>query len=104
MVSAIDVADWVALFGVVMVGEVPRTASAGPDVRVFYVPVGDVCILDTWRTTGMRGTGSKTVIVNDVFIPANLAELAPSVSAYRNKSPTSKIMGGHGSESMSPGM
>ena len=73
MVSAIDVADWVALFGVVMVGEVPRTTSAGPDVRVFYVPVGDVCILDTWRTTGMRGTGSKTVTVDDVFVTDDLA-------------------------------
>ena len=73
MVSAIDVADWVALYGVVMVGEVPRTTSAGPDVRVFYVPVGDVCILDTWRTTGMRGTGSKTVTVDDVFVTDDLA-------------------------------
>jgi alkylation response protein AidB-like acyl-CoA dehydrogenase len=55
-VSAIDVADWVALFAIAM--------DETPDVRVLFLPQGDFTILDTWHTGGMRGTGSKTVVVD----------------------------------------
>jgi len=71
IVSAIDIADWVALFGVVMDGDGPRMLPIGaPDVRVFFVRRGEIEVLDTWRTTGMRGTGSNTVIADGVVVPA----------------------------------
>jgi len=71
IVSAIDIADWVALFGVVMDGDGPRMLPIGaPDVRVFFVRRADVQVLDTWHTTGMRGTGSNTVIADGVRVPA----------------------------------
>jgi alkylation response protein AidB-like acyl-CoA dehydrogenase len=31
--------------------------------------MADLSIKDTWFTTGMRGTGSNTLIAQDVFIP-----------------------------------
>lgn len=68
IVSAIDIADWVALFAMVMDGGAPRMTLAGPDVRVFFVRTDDVQVVDTWHTTGMRGTGSKTVVVDDVVV------------------------------------
>ncbi len=64
IVSAIDIADWVGLFAIV--------AGSTPEVRVLALPRGDFTILDTWHTTGMRGTGSKTVLVDDAFVPAHL--------------------------------
>jgi indole-3-acetate monooxygenase len=69
IVSAIDIADWVALFAMVMADGQPRMTAAGPDVRVFFVRTSDVQVLDTWHTTGMRGTGSKTVVVDRVVVP-----------------------------------
>jgi alkylation response protein AidB-like acyl-CoA dehydrogenase len=65
IVSAIDVADWVALFAIAM--------DDTPDVRVLFLPQSDVTILDTWHTGGMRGTGSKTVVVDGAFVPSALA-------------------------------
>ena len=43
-----------------------------PDVRVLFLPRGDFTILDTWHTGGMRGTGSKTVVVEGAFVPSFL--------------------------------
>lgn len=72
LVSGIDSADWVALFGLV--------ADPQPDVRVFFLPRADVTVLDTWHVTGMRGTGSKTVVLDGVIVPAELtvSPFAPS--------------------------
>ena len=74
IVSAIDSADWVVLFGIVMGAEGPVMVTAElPDVRSFYVPKRDVTVLDTWHVGGMRGSGSNTVVVDDAFVPEALA-------------------------------
>jgi alkylation response protein AidB-like acyl-CoA dehydrogenase len=36
---------------------------------VLGIPVGELEILDTWRTGGLRGTGSHDAVANDVFVP-----------------------------------
>lgn len=33
------------------------------------MPIEDLTIKDTWRTVGMRGTGSNTMVADDVFVP-----------------------------------
>ncbi len=43
--------------------------SDGPGFVRFVVPRGDVTVLDTWRTTGMCGTGSHDIEVRDLFVP-----------------------------------
>lgn len=45
--------------------------EAGPTVLHFAVPLKapGVTIVDTWRTLGMRGTGSNDVVLDEVFIP-----------------------------------
>lgn len=35
------------------------------------LPRADYNILDTWFTSGMRGTGSKDIVVKDTFVPAH---------------------------------
>ncbi len=34
-----------------------------------YVPASDFRVTDTWFVTGMQGTGSDTVVIEDVFVP-----------------------------------
>ncbi|GAA1291272.1 acyl-CoA dehydrogenase family protein [Streptomyces sanglieri] len=71
--SGIDHAHWVLLAGRTGAGE-ERT------VRVFAVPRHEFEVLDTWDSTGLRGTGSNTVRVKDVLVPSHrsltLVELA----------------------------
>jgi alkylation response protein AidB-like acyl-CoA dehydrogenase len=40
-----------------------------PPLRMMVLPAGDVAIVDTWSTMGMRGTGSHDFTVTDVFVP-----------------------------------
>jgi 3-hydroxy-9,10-secoandrosta-1,3,5(10)-triene-9,17-dione monooxygenase len=40
-----------------------------PDMRTFLVPRRDYTLLDTWHVSGLRGTGSNDVVVEDAFIP-----------------------------------
>ena len=37
------------------------------------VPTREIELDDTWHTLGMRGTGSKDLVANDVFVPAHRA-------------------------------
>jgi len=63
-----DHAAWIILGG--MVADQAGTAVTPPDVRHFVLPRGDWTIVeDSWDVMGLRGTGSKDVIVDDVFIP-----------------------------------
>jgi acyl-CoA dehydrogenase len=53
-----------------MTGAVYDDPEAGPTVLHFAVPMSapGVEIVPTWRTLGMRGTGSHDVVLHDVFI------------------------------------
>ena len=37
------------------------------------VPIGDVEVVDTWRTAGLRGTGSNDIHAEQLFVPAHRA-------------------------------
>jgi 3-hydroxy-9,10-secoandrosta-1,3,5(10)-triene-9,17-dione monooxygenase len=65
-VSGVDHCSWVMLCGRVRDGGM----SAAP--QFFLVPRGECAIHDTWFTAGMRGTGSKTVVIDDAFVPSGL--------------------------------
>ena len=40
-----------------------------PLIRLFLFPREVVTIIDTWQTTGLKGTGSHDYAINDVFVP-----------------------------------
>ncbi|WP_119395331.1 acyl-CoA dehydrogenase family protein [Salinibius halmophilus] len=44
-------------------------AKGKPVWRIMVAPAKHFQILDTWHTTGMRGTGSNDYMVNDLFVP-----------------------------------
>ena len=53
----------------VIVGGMIPTEAGPPDWTLFLVPGQEFTVRDTWHTAGMRGTGSNTVVVEDVFVP-----------------------------------
>jgi alkylation response protein AidB-like acyl-CoA dehydrogenase len=58
--SGCDDAQWILLMAQVRGGE----------ARMFLVPIGDVEIVDDWHVLGLCGTGSKSVVVKDLAVPA----------------------------------
>ena len=62
--SGCDAAQWVLLIA---------TGPEGP--IMLLVPEADFTIEDTWFVSGLKGTGSKDVIVDDVFVPEHRAVL-----------------------------
>lgn len=64
-VSAVDFSDW-ALLCAHTEGTDPTPAA----LRYFAVPRRTYTIEQTWNSTGMRGTGSNTVIVENVYVPS----------------------------------
>jgi len=63
-------AGWVQGGCRILDGDKARLEANGmPAVRVLFFPAASCEILDTWDTTGMRGTGSHDFTVNDVFVP-----------------------------------
>jgi indole-3-acetate monooxygenase len=68
--------------------DTPRLAADGTPVTLLTMcPASDAAIVDTWRTLGMRGTGSHDVIMTDVFVPSRhtalLVPLEKPGSAYQ---------------------
>lgn len=53
-------------------------APAGDDGEghMFVLPHSDAETIDDWYPTGMRGTGSRTMSVTDVFVPEHRVQLA----------------------------
>ena len=52
-------------------GDTPRLRSDGePEVRIaYFYPKSVVRIIDTWDVSGLRGTGSHDIEVEDLFVP-----------------------------------
>jgi 3-hydroxy-9,10-secoandrosta-1,3,5(10)-triene-9,17-dione monooxygenase len=50
-------------------GLVHRAGEHHPDMRLYLVPVSDLKMLDTWYCAGLRGSGSHTVALDNVFVP-----------------------------------
>lgn len=42
-----------------------------PVLRAVGIPTSEMEILDTWHTSGLRGTGSHDAVADDVFIPTH---------------------------------
>jgi alkylation response protein AidB-like acyl-CoA dehydrogenase len=55
---------------VVRDGAPVRTADGAPRLREVFFPAETVEVIDTWQSTGLRGTASHDYAVHDVFVPA----------------------------------
>ncbi|WP_371644818.1 MULTISPECIES: acyl-CoA dehydrogenase family protein [unclassified Streptomyces] len=61
-ISGVDYSDWAVVCAVL-----PGEGGA----RLFALPRTEYAIKDTWTGSGMRATGSNTLIADDVFVPAS---------------------------------
>lgn len=68
-VSGIDFADWALVCAAVPGGD----GDGPPRARFFALPAGSYAVRRTWDSVGMRATGSHTVVVEDVYVPAYLS-------------------------------
>jgi alkylation response protein AidB-like acyl-CoA dehydrogenase len=69
--SNVLLARWVQVGCHAYDGSEPRLEADGRPVYLrCIVPASEVEVLDTWRTTGMRGTGSHDFAITDVFAPS----------------------------------
>jgi 3-hydroxy-9,10-secoandrosta-1,3,5(10)-triene-9,17-dione monooxygenase len=63
--SGVDSAEWNMLASVVSSDD----EADGIEYRIFLLPKADYRIVDKWNATGLRGTGSNDVEVDDAFVP-----------------------------------
>jgi alkylation response protein AidB-like acyl-CoA dehydrogenase len=73
IVSGINSADWLVVVAVIRADGVPRLTDAGTaDVRLFILRPDQLSVRDTWHVSGMRGSGSNDVVVENAVVPADL--------------------------------
>lgn len=60
---------------------VPVVDAAGNQIDQGFatIPMSEVTIEDTWYVVGMQGTGSNTIVANDVFIPDHRIVSVPAL-------------------------
>lgn len=65
-------ANWFLGGAVIVRDGAPVIGPSGmPSMREFWFPKSDVEVIDTWTSTGLRGTASHDYAVTDVFVPAD---------------------------------
>ena len=64
--SGISHSDWLFTGCVLADG---KAAEGMPTLRVVALPTAELQVLDTWHTSGLRGTGSHDALAEDLFVP-----------------------------------
>jgi len=64
--SGVDHSSWVMVGGLVHNAPIPEWV-------LFLIQPGEYTVRDTWSMTGMRATGSNTIVTDDVFVPSSRA-------------------------------
>ncbi len=77
--SGCNHANWLSTGSWMYDGDEPILEESGsPMWRLFLSPASSAKILDTWHTTGLRGTGSHDYTMEDVFVPDRLVIRHPA--------------------------
>lgn len=83
--SGVDFADWNNM----QVFVPPEGGEGPPEHRFALVPKADYTIEDDWFSPGLAGTGSRTIRLDNVFIPEH--RTIPSTKLMGGPSPGSEI-------------
>jgi len=79
--SGSDCAQWLMIAAM---AEPSADEGAEPIIRYFLLPIADVTPVDDWFTLGMRGTGSHSWMIDDVFIPEHRTVLGSDMLSGRH--------------------
>ena len=86
--SACNHANWMSTGSWMYDGDEPILEENGsPMWRLFLSPATSCKILDTWDTTGLRGTGSHDYTMEDVFVPDPLVIMHPAQGKPKRAEP-----------------
>jgi alkylation response protein AidB-like acyl-CoA dehydrogenase len=81
--SGCDHADWAVLGFLRRAGGEEGT----PGIHLAVLPRKDYAILDDWHVAGMRGTGTKTILVEDAFVPGHRIESHRTMASGGSRGP-----------------
>ena len=68
-----------------------RKPDGSPEIRTVLFPLASATLYDVWDVIGLRGTGTDSYSVDNLFIPDKFAALRDEPSAVREKGPLYKI-------------
>jgi alkylation response protein AidB-like acyl-CoA dehydrogenase len=68
-----------------------RKKDGSPEIRTILFPVTDATMYDVWDVIGLRGTGTDSYSVDNLFIPDKFAALRDDPTALREKGPLYKM-------------
>ncbi|MEC7488039.1 MAG: acyl-CoA dehydrogenase family protein [Pseudomonadota bacterium] len=83
--SGVDFADWNNM----QVFVPPENGEGAPEHRFALVPKSDYEIVDDWFSPGLAGTGSRSIKLDNIFIPEH--RTIPSTKLMGGPSPGSEI-------------
>ncbi|MBS0638287.1 MAG: acyl-CoA dehydrogenase family protein [Proteobacteria bacterium] len=76
--SGVDNARWLYCTCNMMDGD-----TQTPVLRALWIPREQGTLLDTWHVMGMRGTGSRDFVIDDVFVPEERSVLSSAAPAEK---------------------
>jgi indole-3-acetate monooxygenase len=72
-------------------GSPRKKADGSPEIRTILFPVTSATMYDVWDVIGLRGTGTDSYSVENLFIPDKFAALRDVPSALREHGPLYKL-------------
>jgi 3-hydroxy-9,10-secoandrosta-1,3,5(10)-triene-9,17-dione monooxygenase len=83
--SGCDHCQWVFLGGMVP----PEAEGKPPEMRTFLVPRSDYTIDDNWHVMGLKGTGSKDIVIEGALVPEHRTHRL--VDGFKRQSPGNEV-------------
>jgi alkylation response protein AidB-like acyl-CoA dehydrogenase len=68
-----------------------RKKDGAPEIRTILFPMSSATMYDVWDVIGLKGTGTDSYSVENLFIPEKFAVLRDDLSAVREKGPLYKL-------------
>lgn len=83
--SGCDHCQWVFLGGFVP----PEAEGKPPEMRTFLLPRSDYRIDDNWHVAGLKGTGSKDIVVENALVPEHRTH--KMIDGFKRQSPGNAV-------------
>jgi alkylation response protein AidB-like acyl-CoA dehydrogenase len=68
-----------------------RRPDGSPEIRTILFPVASATLYDVWDVIGLKGTGTDSYSVENLFIPEKFAALRDEPAALREKGPLYRL-------------